>query len=168
GANYNTITGSVLFSNSDSCNENDITYLTKVVINDGTEEGASFTNQNGEYTFFTQDGTFTITPDIENPSFFNITPAFETVIFADSDNYEEIVNFCITPNGVHNDLEVVIAPIDPARPGFKATYKIVYRNKGNQVMSQINGISFTYDDDYLDFVSSTQEPTVQNTGSLMW
>src|SRR5690554_1810057 len=168
GGNYNTITGSVLFSDSGSCDENDITILTKVTIDDGTEEGASFTNQNGEYIFFTQEGEFTITPDIENPGFFNITPAFETITFEDNDNNEEVVNFCITPNGVHNDLEIVIAPINPARPGFEATYKIVYRNKGNQVMSQANGISFTYDDDYLDFVSATQVPSTQSTGTLMW
>jgi hypothetical protein len=45
-------------------------------------------------------------------------------------------NFCITANGVHPDLEIVIAPIIPARPGFSAEYQIVYKNKGNQVMSQ--------------------------------
>src|SRR5690554_5203721 len=168
GANYNTITGSVFFTDSGNCDEDDITILTKVTIDDGTEEGASFTNQNGEYIFFTQEGEFTITPDIENPGFFNITPAFETITFEDNDNNEEVVNFCITPNGVHNDLEIVIAPINPARPGFEATYKIVYRNKGNQVMSQANGISFTYDDDYLDFVSATQVPSIQNAGTLMW
>lgn len=167
---YNTITGTVTYDfNNNGCDEDDdITIFTKVAINDGTEEGVSFTNQNGEYKFFTQEGTFTLTPDLENPSFFNITPVTETITFTDNDNNEEIVNFCLTPNGVHNDLEVVVAPLIPARPGFEATYKIVYRNKGNQVMSQTNGISFAYDDDYMDFVSATQTPSVQSTGLLMW
>ncbi len=168
GGNYNTITGSVLFNSSGSCNADDITIFTKVTIDDGADGGASFTNQDGEYTFFTQDGTFTITPEVENPSFFNVNPVTETVVFADNENNEEIINFCITPNGVNPDMEVVIAPIVPARPGFEATYKIVYRNKGNQVMSQTNGISFTYDDDYLGFVSATQVPSTQSTGTLMW
>jgi len=170
GGNYNTITGTITYDfNNNGCDENDnVTILTKVTIDDGTDGGVSFTNQNGEYTFFTQDGTYTLGPEIENPSYFNITPITETVVFADNDNNEEIVNFCITPNGVHNDLEVVIAPITPAVPGFEATYKIVYRNKGNQVMSQTNGISFTYDDDYLDFVSASEVPSVQSTGTLMW
>lgn len=35
-------------------------------------------------------------------------------------------------------------------------------------MSQTNGLSFTYDEDYLDFVSSTELPATQTTGTLTW
>lgn len=165
---YNTIIGSVFFTDSGNCDEEDITFLTKITIDDGTDGGASFTNQDGEYMFFVQDGTFTITPEIENPSYFNVTPITETVTFADNDNNEEIVNFCITPNGVHKDLEVIIAPIIPARPGFEATYKIVYRNKGNQVMSQDYGLNFFYNQQLTSFVSASVAPDTQGPGGLNW
>src|SRR5690606_10143097 len=148
GGNYNTITGSVLWN----CNEDDTTIYTKVTIYDGLNEGVSFTGQNGEYLFFTQAGTYILIPEIENPSFFEITPPIDAVIFADNNFNEETVNFCITPVGVNPDVEVVIAPLIPARPGFDATYKIVYRNKGNQVVS--GSIDFEFDDTRLDFVSS--------------
>ncbi|MGE4345877.1 MAG: T9SS type A sorting domain-containing protein [Flavobacteriaceae bacterium] len=167
--NYNTITGAVAYDfNDDGCDETDVIHYTKIIINDGTDGGASFTNQNGEYTFFTQDGTFTLTPEIENPSYFNVTPVTETVVFTDNDNNEEIVNFCITPNGVHNDLEVVVAPITPAVPGFEATYKIVYRNKGNQVMSQDYGLNFFYNQQLTSFVSASVAPDTQGQGGLNW
>jgi Leucine-rich repeat (LRR) protein len=164
GGDYNTIKGSVLLN----CDESNITVYTKVTIYDGTEEGQgiSFTDQNGEYTFFTQAGTYIIIPDIENPSFFDVNPPIDAVIFADNNNNEETVNFCITPNGIHPDVEVVIAPIIPARPGFDAAYKIVYRNKGNQTVS--GSINVGFDDTRLDFVSSTPAYDNYSTGLLTY
>src|SRR5690606_2083065 len=165
--NYNTITGNVMYDfNNDGCDETDIIQYTKIIINDGTEQGASYTNQNGNYIFFTQEGEYTLVADVENPTFFNVTPITETVTFTDNNNNEEIVNFCITPNGIHNDLEVVIAPINPARPGFEATYKIVYRNKGNQIMS--DGLNFVFNQNLMTFVSASVEPDSQGSGSLNW
>lgn len=165
----NTISGTVTYDfGNDGCDATDITRFTKVVINDGTEEGASFTNQSGQYQFFTQTGNFTLSTEIENPSFFNVTPTQSTVTFPLVDESEEVVNFCITPNGVHPDLEVVIAPVFPARPGFQATYKIVYRNKGNQVLSQQYGVNFFYNQQLMTFVSATVTPETQGPGGMNW
>src|SRR5690606_31994278 len=167
--NYNTITGNVMYDlNNDGCDETDITQFTKIVINDGTEQGMSYTNEDGNYIFFTQDGEYTLSADVENPTFFNVTPITETVTFTDNNNNEEIVNFCITPNGVHNDLEVVITPINPARPGFEAIYKIVYRNKGNQTISQDYGLTFVYNQNLMTFISASVEPDSQIAGGLNW
>src|SRR5690606_20270310 len=119
---------------------------------------------NGEYLFFTQEGTYIIIPDIENPSFFEITPPISAAIFQNNNNNEEIINFCVTPNGINPDVEVVIAPLLPARPGFDATYKVVYRNKGNQTVS--GNINIEFDDTRLDFVSSTPNNDNQSVGVL--
>ena len=165
----NTISGTVTYDfGNDGCDVTDITRFSKVVINDGTESGASFTNQSGQYRFLTQAGNFTLSTEIENPSFFNVTPAQSTVTFPLVDESEEVVNFCVTPNGVHPDLEIVIAPIIPARPGFAAEYKIVYRNKGNQMMSQLYGINFFYNQHLMTFVSATQTPSSIVSGGLSW
>ena len=166
---YNTITGSVFYDfDNNGCDENDVVRYTKININDGTEQGYSFTNNEGNYLFFTQEGEFTLTPELENPTFFNVTPVTETVTFPDNNNNEEVVNFCITPNGVHPDLEVVIAPINHARPGFEATYKIVYRNKGNQLMSEDYGLSFVYNQNLMNFVSASVTPDSQIAGAMNW
>src|SRR5690606_41407765 len=71
----------------------------------------------------------------------DLTPTTATVNFADNDNNEEVLNFCITPNGEHKDVEIIVTPLIPTRPGFEATYNIVYRNKGNQVASEYYGRS---------------------------
>jgi hypothetical protein len=132
----------------------------------GANNGATFTNSSGNFTFYTQTGSFVLTPVIENPTWFTISPATAIIPFVNNNNNITTQNFCIAANGVHNDVEVVISPINLARPGFDATYKIVYKNKGNQALS--GNINFTYNDAVLDFVSATVAPNSQNTGVLNW
>src|SRR5690606_5668523 len=168
---YNTITGTLLFdlNNDGICEEEGIPQsFIKVNITDDLDHNSTFTNNDGNYILFTQEGEFVLTPEIENATFFNVTPITETVSFPDNNNNEEIVNFCISPNGEYNDLEVVIAPINPARPGFEATYKIVYRNKGNQTISQDYGLTFVYNQNLMTFISASVEPDSQIAGGLNW
>lgn len=165
----NLISGTVTYDyNNDGCGEEDITRFTKIIINDGIAEGASFSNVDGNYLFYTQAGTFALHAQLENPSFFTVTPTSSMVNFPLVDGSEEIVNFCITPNGLHPDLEVVIAPLQPARPGFNATYQLVYRNKGNQILSQEYGLSFFYNQQLMSYVSSSVNPDTQIDGALNW
>ena len=168
GGNYNTITGSMLFdADNNGCDINDTLQPNiKIDINDGTNQGATFTNNSGNYTFYTQSGSFDLTPNVENPTFFNFSPPTATISFANNNNNITTQNFCIAANGIHPDIEIVIAPITPARPGFDAVYEIVYKNKGNQMLS--GNITFTYNDTVLDFVSATQLPDTQSTGLLNW
>jgi hypothetical protein len=168
GGNYNTITGTTTFDlDSNGCDASDLVIpFTKLNINDGTETGSTFTTNSGEYNFYTQDGTFTVTPDLENPTFFNATPLDATINFTDTNNNIAMQDFCITANGVHNDLEIVMGPTIPARPGFDAEYIITYKNKGNQTLS--GDFSFNYNDAVLDFLIATEVPTILNSGQLTW
>jgi hypothetical protein len=153
--------------NNNGCDINDIFQPNiRVNINDGTNQGATFTNTTGNYNFYTQAGSFDLTPNVENPTWFTFTPTTATIPFANNNNNTVNQNFCITANGVHEDVETVVTPITPSRPGFDATYKLVYRNKGNQTLS--GNVSFTYEDEVLDFVSSTVMPTSQSTGLLSY
>jgi len=165
GGNYNTITGNVIYDiANDGCDVADLPQpFIKVKINDGTTEGASFVNASANYVFYTQAGNFTVTPDMENSSFFNFSPVNTVINFPDNNNNVVTQNFCVTANGVHPDLEVVIAPVTPlARPGFDAWYKIVYKNKGNQLLS--GNVVLDFNDAVLDLVSSLPMPDIQTTG----
>ena len=88
---------------------------------------------------------------VENPTYFNINPTSFVANFPTQAS-PFVQDFCVTANGEHHDVEVIILPTVPARPGFDAHYKLVYKNKGNQVEN--GNISFTYDDAVLDYVSS--------------
>ncbi|HLP63973.1 DUF7619 domain-containing protein [Flavobacterium sp.] len=168
GGDYNTITGTIRYdANNNGCNASDSTQsFIRMNINDGTNQGATFSNATGTYNFYTLTGNFTVNPSLENPSFFTITPASATIPFVNTNNNVATQNFCISANGVHPDLEIVVAPITPARPGFNATYRVAYKNKGNQTLS--GTASLNYNDAVLDFVSATAAPTSQSTGILNW
>jgi hypothetical protein len=169
GGNYNTITGHIAYdANNNGCDAaDDIQPNVRVNINDGTTQGASFTNGAGNYSFYTQAGSFTLTPDIENPTWFNFSPTTATIPFADANNNAATQNFCITANGAHQDLEMVMAPLTPARPGFNAVYKLVYRNKGNTIMGpSTSGIILSYNTAKLTYVSSSQPVTATGTNSV--
>jgi hypothetical protein len=173
GGDYNTISTNIRFdSNGNGCDLADISFPNiRLNINDGINSGATFTDVEGTGSFYTQAGTFTISPGVENPAWFTISPASVSVPFSNVDNNVSNQNFCITANGIHPDLEVVIVPITPARPGFDADYKIVYKNKGNQTITHTNdGISFIYDHNRMNLLSTSEPLSLISAppGTLNW
>jgi len=160
GGNYNTITGTTRFDeNSNGCDTNDEFFEhMKLKINDGTTTGETFVKSNGKYDFFTQAGNFTVTAEPETPSLFTITPATFTTNFADNNNTISAQNICVTKNGNVKDLEIIIAPVTDARPGFDAVYKLIWRNKGNVTLS--GTAILTFENAKMSFISSTLPSTV--------
>lgn len=170
GGTFNTIRGVLTFDvDANGCDSNDsVQSNVRVRITDGVNQGFSFTDHLGTYNFYTQEGDFNVSPAFENPSFFTMSPATIAVNFQNNNDNTSINGFCISANGVHPDLEIVISPVVPARPGFEAVYNVVYKNKGNQTMSQSNGISFAYNDSVMDFVSASVPVSSSGSGFLNW
>lgn len=169
GGNYNIITGHVTFdANNNGCDAADVSQPNiRVDINDGSTSGSAFNTAAGDYSFFTQAGYFTLTPNVENPAWFTIAPQSDSVYYSDNNNNSTTKDFCVTPNGTHQDLEMVMAPLTPARPGFNAIYKLVYRNKGNTIMGPATaGIMLSYNAAKLTYVSSSQPITATGTSSI--
>jgi len=167
GGAYNRLTGSIrLDLDNDGCDASD-SVLSNVLleINDGTDQNYVSTNQLGDYSSYVGLGDFSITPNFENPDWFNTIPNASNTLLIDFGN-DVVQDFCMSPNGVRNDLEIIVSSIIDAQPGFNATYDIVYKNKGNQMAS--GDIEFIFDDAVLDFVSSSEAVSNQNTGSLVW
>ena len=166
---YNTITGIVRSDwESNGCDDNDLVHFAQVKVEKDDDFIYSYTNDSGEYTFFTNDGTFDLNVEHVNPDWFTITPENHTVVFDAVDGSIAEQDFCITPNGIHPDLEIMVTQLDNAVPGFETSYKIVYRNIGNQLMSQEYGVSFFFNDNLMDFVSADIAPNSANAGALSW
>jgi Leucine-rich repeat (LRR) protein len=168
GGNYNNLTGITIFDyNNNGCDVTDeVNPFIRLDVNDGIENGSTVTNINGTYNFYTNAGNYTLTPNVENPTWFNFSPPTATFNFPDNNNNISTQNFCIEAVGLHKDIEVVFFPIEVARPGFDTKYKIVYKNKGNQMHS--GNVTLSYDDARTDLIASS--PVVNNTGtnSLTW
>ncbi|CAM3493417.1 Conserved repeat domain-containing protein/Por secretion system C-terminal sorting domain-containing protein [Flavobacterium longum] len=165
--NNNVISGIVrLDVNGNGCDASDPPRPgVKVFLNDGTNSSYTFTDSSGYYSFYVGAGNFTVTPQPELP-YFTVAPASGSANFATVDNLSQTADFCLSANGTHNDVDIMILPQTAARPGFDATYKLVYKNKGNQTMS--GALSFTFDDSRLDFISASSPPSSQTTNNLAW
>lgn len=168
GGNYNTITGTTIFDeDNNGCDITDeVNPFIRLDIHDGTTTGSTMTNIDGGYSYYTDAGTYTINPNVENPTWFDFSPPTANFTFADNNNNLSTQDFCIQAVGVHNDVEVVLIPIDFARPGFNATYKIVYKNKGNQMHS--GAVSLHFDDSRIDFVSAVPATSAASLNNLTW
>lgn len=154
GGTFYDISGNTKFdSNNNGCDVNDIIYPNlNFTITNGTNSGSMISNLSGNYNIAVSDGSHTITPNLENPSYFNVSPTNFSVNFP-AQISPFIQDFCLVANGAHSDVEVVLVATTPARPGFDANYKLVYHNKGNQVENGTVTFSM-YNPEIVDFVSS--------------
>ena len=162
GGTFYTIQGTTKYdANTNGCDSNDANYSNlKINLTDGTNSGSVIANTSGNYNLPVSTGTHTLTPVLENPTYFVVAPSSATVSFpATSSPFTQ--NFCVSPNGMHNDLEVNFIPITSASPGYDAIYKIKYKNKGTQAQSGV--INLNFPDAVLDLVSSN--PATSNTAT---
>ena len=167
GGNYYTISGNNrLDANNDGCDILDINFPNlKFSISDGSISGSLITNSTGNYSISVPAGTHTITPVVENPTYFTVSPTIVNVSFP-TQTSPFIQDYCITANGVHPDLEITLLPLRPAVPGFDSKYKIVYKNKGNQTQS--GSVNLSFDDAVLDLVVAIPATTAQTLNNLSW
>jgi uncharacterized repeat protein (TIGR01451 family) len=152
--------------NANGCDASDINFPNlKLSFTNGTNTGNLIADTTGAFHYDVQAGTQTFTPTLENPAYFNVSPTTASVTFPTTAS-PFTQNFCITANGIKNDVEVTIIPIAVARPGFDAFYKIIYKNKGNQVAN--GSLSFTFNDAIMDLVTASPIVNATATNSLSW
>jgi len=165
--NYNGISGTITFDwdNNGCAGLDPVASYMNIELTNGTDSRSKFTDMEGNFLFYTEDGNFTLTPSNSNP-IFTFVPASASVTFEEMDGSSSNLEFCLTANGIHPDVEVILMPLTIANPGFDAIYKIVYRNTGNQVLS--GDLTFSYNDAVLDYVSSTPAVASSATGALAW
>lgn len=167
GGTYYKVTGNTRYDiNNNGCDLNDVNKpFQKFSITSGSVSGNMIADSSGNYSIPLQTGAHTITPISENPAYWTISPSTLTVNFpAQTSPLNQ--NFCLTANGTHNDLEVLIIPVTAAIPGFDTKYKIVYKNKGT--VAQSGNIVFNFNDNLMNYMNATVAPDTQSTGILTW
>lgn len=153
--------------NTDGCDPSDINFpfLQLKATDTNGNSGIFNTNLSGDYDIALPEGEYTIEYLFPYASYFGITPPSFMVNFP-TDTSPFVQDICLTPNGTYNDLQVTIIPVEGARPGFDADYKIVYANVGTTALS--GNVTFTFEDANVDFVSASVAPDSQSTGQLSW
>jgi hypothetical protein len=158
GGQYNTISGYVRYDFSgNGCDETDFPIpFFKVGVNYGnTNLENVYSDSTGHYSIYRGIGDLNLTPHAENSTFFTVSPPISNVPFLTANGSVEIRDFCVAPNGFHPDLEVLLVPVTQPRPGFPCEYDILYKNKGNQLLS--GDITFTYNVGALNYISSNPD-----------
>lgn len=160
----NEINGTVQVDiNGDGCNNLDAFYPNILVeATNGSTTFGTFTLNNGTYQIPINTGNFT-TNLVGIPNYYTSNPTSYTFDYSNLGNIDT-ANFCIEPNQPIYDVNISIYPLDQARPGFDATYRIVYKNVGTE---QLNGeINFQFDNTRLNFLSASESVVSQTTNSL--
>ena len=167
GGVYYSIQGNNKFdSNNNGCEASDIAAPNlKFNIVNGAASGTVISDKTGTYSFPVKEGTYSITPIIENPEYFTIFPSTLDVAIPTNIN-PFIQDFCIKSVGSHKDLEITLIPLEVARPGFDTKSKLIYKNKGN--VAQSGTVNLAFDDTVLDLLISNPEVSSQNTNNLSW
>ncbi|TGD59059.1 DUF7619 domain-containing protein [Flavobacterium humi] len=166
GIHYIVKGNTKLDTGGNGCDASDQNYPNlKINYTNGSITGSIIPDNSGNYFIPFTSGSQTLTPVLENPTTFSVSPTVVYVNFPSTPS-PYIKDFCVTYNGIPYDLEVKIIPLVPARPGFNAIYKIIYRNKG--ALAQSGNINLTFNDAVLDFISSQPNVTGQTTDNLSW
>ncbi|AGC77770.1 putative repeat protein (TIGR01451 family)/predicted secreted protein (Por secretion system target) [Nonlabens dokdonensis] len=164
---YNTIIGSsVLDVDSNGCDVTDPAFSNLFyTLSSSNFNSYAISNQNGTYETLSPNGIFTLTPQPENPTYWNFSPANVVVDFP-TQTSPFTQDFCVTANGTIEDLEVFVLPLEQARPGFDTDYKVVIKNKGNQTAS--GSVTLDFEEDFMTLLSTN--PNAGNTPSnqLSW
>lgn len=167
GGTFYTIQGKTTVdvdANGCDANDNTMPYLKYLISGNAGNAGITADNT-GNYTIALQAGAYTITPQIENPAYFTVSPTNKAVNFA-SNSSSALQDFCVMANGVHNDVEVTLIPLDRARPGFDTKYKLVYKNKGNTTLS--GSLTLNFQGDVMNFLNATPNVASQTPNKLVW
>lgn len=166
GGIFYTVSGYTKFdSDANGCDASDaLVPNQKFTITNGTQTSTIIADDLGNYTIDVGAGTHTITPIID-ASGFNVSPSSITANFP-TQTSPMSQNFCISAGTPIHDFEITLVPVDMSRPGFDANYKIIFKNTGNRIDN--GNIVLAYQDDALDFVSSSQIPNSNSDGNLNW
>jgi uncharacterized delta-60 repeat protein len=151
---------------NNGCTDTDpgFTYLKYKMVN-GTNQSSYYSSSNGYHSVMLKNGTSVITPILDNPTWFSVSPSSISLNMPSATNYAN-QNFCVTAVGIHHDLSVVIVPIDRATPGFDAYYKVLVRNNGNQTAT--GTVQFAYDAATAEYLQSTPSAASAGFGSVTW
>lgn len=169
GGEYYIVEGeNIVDADLDGCDTGDYLYPNlKFNITSSSNDWTYYANASGNYSVPLSEGVHTLVPELENSNYFTVSPSSISVDFP-SDSNPFIQDFCIIPNGVYNDLEVLIIPTGIAVPGFDSSYKISYRNNGNSLLSGAIEFDYSLNADVVQFLSANPTNDTEINNVLSW
>ncbi|MCG2418400.1 T9SS type A sorting domain-containing protein [Aequorivita sp. F47161] len=162
----NHITGTVKYDDENNGCDGGDAGIDGLLVNttDGTNNFATTTINTGDYNLTVAENTYTTTVLGLSP-YFTLSPAQEVDTFVGF-NQTEIADFCIAPTTTANDVAVTFVPLNAARPGFEARYKLVYENVGTTQLS--GNVELDFDGTLVTYAEATPAETSINGNTISW
>lgn len=163
----NLVTGSVKFNVANDNCATGIPYPNRAVTTgNSTTTYTSFTDTNGNYSIYIPNsGNFSTSASVNLGSNLSSNPLTVSQVSA-GENMNYATNFCISSTTSVNDLDVVLYPVDHARPGFNSYYLLYFTNNGS---TNLNGtIQLTFDNGKLSFVNANPAVQTSTASTLTW
>ncbi len=163
---FNTIISQVSFDVQElNCTEGAmVANNVKIKITNEDGELVSFTNLGGISKALVPNGTYTVTPILDDTRF-EIDPLDMLVEF-DGIAETRTIYFCIRSLQMVNDVTTTITPLEYARPGFDAPYRITYQNLGTTIL---NGeVSLQFNEELQDYIESSEIPNNETINTVTY
>ncbi|RZJ74988.1 MAG: BspA family leucine-rich repeat surface protein [Flavobacterium sp.] len=159
----NVITGAIIFDeDNDGCDIDDSKLgNVKITADNGSFIYSTFTSPTGNYILNVPQNSYAVQLSAL-PMYFTSSPASSDITFTGAGN-NETLDFCLTTTQQVTDLKVTLLPVNEARPGFIAQYKVIVENKGTQNIT--NGtVDITFNTELQTFISASQA-ALSSTGN---
>ena len=116
------------------------------------------------FIYVPKEATYNLIPIIRHAEKFTLSPDSIVLNALPENGYYQ--DFCCSIIEPFYDLSVNAIPVDRTRPGFESTYSICYANQGVEEVS--GNISFEFQGDLMDVVSTSAEPDLAFDNKLIW
>ncbi|OYQ37549.1 hypothetical protein CHU92_08145 [Flavobacterium cyanobacteriorum] len=160
--NNNTVSGKITFDqDNNGCTATDFPAENiSIFCAGGSTTIQTFTDAEGNYSFNNLPAGTNVVTVSQNNITFSVTPSAHIV---NMPGMEVSKNFCLSVPNSTTDVAVSLIPVSQARPGFPATYSLVYRNAGTTVAS--GTVTLAFPDDKLVFNNSA--PAMVQSGNTL-
>lgn len=153
-------------ANSNGCDQLDGNFPNlKLNIIADASSSTIIADQSGGYSYGVKNGSYTITPVLENPNYYTISPATALAVFSTIYNPFS-ADFCIRPKGTFRDLEIIIIPLGSPQSNLETNYKIIYKNKGT--VTQSGDVKLIFDGAAMNLIAANPVISSQSSGVLNW
>ncbi len=150
--------------NNNGCDPSDVSIPNVLVeTNNGAQTLSTFTNPNGHFLLYVNEGEFTTEIISGIPDYYSSDPAEYVSNFIGIGSVAT-ADFCLSPNQSIDDLNISFYPLNEARPGFDAYYQIVYRNVGTTILS--GSVDLNFDETKMSFLMASETVSAQTSSSV--
>jgi len=159
------VSGDVKYD-SDFCNDSSTLLVnTKLGIEANGDSGYLTTNNEGRYLHWGNTGAHSLYIEIENSELFDIVPSIYEFTFPTIED-TLFQDFCITPNELKSDLQIILMPLGINQAGFEASYQLIYKNIGSSAAS--GEIELSFQNEVMEYLSSSVLNSELNEHLIKW